>query len=99
MYAGLRLGEPQALRVEDVDLPGGLIHVRRGWDQYEGKQASKSRAGERRVPVVAVLRRELEPLSRGRADSHIFGRSPTRPFSPRRCTSERAAPGAPTGTK
>lgn len=82
MYAGLRLGELQALRVEDVDLPGGLIHVRRGWDQYEGEQAPKSRAGERRVPVVGVLRHELEPLVRGPADSLIFGRSPTRPFSP-----------------
>jgi integrase len=27
MYAGLRRGELQALRIEDVDLSAGLIHV------------------------------------------------------------------------
>ena len=36
MYGGLRRGELLALRVEDVDLANGLIHVRRGWDAVEG---------------------------------------------------------------
>jgi integrase len=31
MYAGLRRGELMALRIEDVDLAAGIIHVRRGW--------------------------------------------------------------------
>ena len=42
--------------MEDVDLVAGLIHVQRGWHQYEGEQRPKSRAGERRVPIAAVLR-------------------------------------------
>ena len=62
LYGGLRVGELQALHVEDVDLAAGLIHVQRGWDQYEGEQRPKSRAGERRVPIAAVLR----PQSRAR---------------------------------
>ncbi len=33
MYAGLRLGELQALRWENVDLDGGTIRVEQGWDR------------------------------------------------------------------
>jgi integrase len=50
MYAGLRRGELQALRMEDVDLPAGVIHVRRNWDQYEGEISPKS-GKERTVPI------------------------------------------------
>jgi integrase len=32
MYAGLRLGELRALRVDDLDLASGVISVERGWD-------------------------------------------------------------------
>lgn len=45
MYAGLRLGELRALRVEDVDLARGVIHVERGWDPSAGPIEPKSRAG------------------------------------------------------
>ena len=55
-YAGLRLGELQALRNEDVDLGGGVIHVQRSWDKIVGPIAPKSRAGIRKVPIVGVLR-------------------------------------------
>ena len=45
-YAGLRRGELQALRVEDVDLAAGVIHVRRGWDHIEGElDLPKSKSG------------------------------------------------------
>jgi integrase len=37
MYAGLRLGELRALRVDDVDLAGGVIRVERGYDAVEGE--------------------------------------------------------------
>jgi integrase len=56
MYAGLRRGELRALRVEDVDLAAGVIHVKRGWDAIEGEIELKSNAGRRRVPIPAVLR-------------------------------------------
>jgi integrase len=45
LYAGLRKGELQALRWEDVDLATGVIHVRRGWDPVEGEIAPKSAKG------------------------------------------------------
>jgi integrase len=58
-YAGLRLGELQALRDEDVDLAAGVLHVRRSWDKIEGPVAPKSRAGVRKVPIVAILRAQI----------------------------------------
>jgi integrase len=82
MYAGLRLGELQALHGEDIDLKRGVIDVRRGWDQYEGEQTPKSRAGERRVPIVAALRPELDRALQARDHGLVFGRSATLPFSP-----------------
>jgi integrase len=57
-YAGLRLGELQGLRDEDVDL-AGVIHVRRSWDRVEGPIEPKSRAGVRKVPIVSQLRVHL----------------------------------------
>jgi integrase len=82
MYAGLRLGELQALHAEDVDPERGIINVRRGWDQYAGEQATKSRAGERRVPVVAVLRPDLFWALEARPQGLVFGRTDSVPFSP-----------------
>ncbi len=58
-YAGLRRGELRALRWEDVDLPGRVIHVCRGWDAIEGEQGVKSAAGNRRVPILDPLAAEL----------------------------------------
>ena len=82
LYGGLRVGELQALHVEDVDLAAGLIHVQRGWDQYEGEQLPKSRAGERRVPIAAVLRPHLAGALAARRSGLLFGRTPELPFAP-----------------
>lgn len=49
VFAGLRIGEALALRWRDVDLARGTIVVR----------AAKTRAGERTVNIVPVLRDEL----------------------------------------
>jgi len=75
LYAGLRLGELQALRDEDVDLQAGVIRVERAWDAKEGVIEPKSRAGRRRVPIVAALRAHLaaHKLRRGTADGFFFG--------------------------
>jgi hypothetical protein len=59
MYAGLRRGELRALRWEDVDLKGRRLHVRRGWDDYEGEIDGKSDAAERDVPILKPLAVEL----------------------------------------
>jgi integrase len=83
MYAGLRLGELQALRVEDIDLDEEVIHVRRGWDQYEGEQEPKSRAVCRRVPIARLLRPHLEAALARRSTGLVFGRTAEQPFAPR----------------
>jgi len=75
LYAGLRLGELRALRDEDVDLHAGLIRVERSWDKQEGVIEPKSRAGKRKVPVVAALRAHLaaHTLRRGKSGGLFFG--------------------------
>jgi integrase len=85
MYAGLRLGELQALRVESVDLATGVIRVERGWDVKEGEIEPKSAAARRRVPIAAVLRDYLVEhlMATGRrGDELAFGRTPSSPFDP-----------------
>jgi integrase len=83
-YAGLRSGELQALRVEDVELfdGWGLIHVRQSWDKVEGFIEPKSEAGTRQVPIpeplYAILDEYLLKLGR---DGLVFGRSATEAFS------------------
>jgi integrase len=82
--AGLRRGELRGLRCEDVD--AGVIHVRRGWDDYEGPIDPKSKKGARDVPIPDTLARHLNAhmLRTGRRGSDlIFGSSPTQPFTPK----------------
>ena len=69
MYAGLRRGELRALRWDDIDFDAGILRVERGWDDYEGEIAGKTRAASRTVPIAAVLGRELvaHKLRTGRA--------------------------------
>lgn len=82
MYAGLRLGELQALCWEDVDLKRGVIRVRRSWDRQSGSVEPKSKAGVRVVPVVARLRPFLADLrDRSTGGALVFGRGDGRPVS------------------
>lgn len=82
LYAGLRRGELMALRWEDVDLDGGLLHVRRGWDKLAGPVEPKSRAGHRRVPIAQPLRARLAAhrLAHHPGRELVFGRADGRPF-------------------
>jgi integrase len=82
-FAGLQNGELRALRWEDVDLAGGVIHVQRGWDVYEAEIAPKSEAGNRRVPIIPRLRDLLleHKIATDRATGLVFGRTETQPFS------------------
>ena len=80
LFAGLRRGELRALRWEDVDLEGGVIHVRRGWDAIEGEIAPKSAKGRRTVPIAAVLKGHLaDHWLRGGTGALVFGEN-GRPF-------------------
>ena len=64
MYGGLRRGELMALRVEDVDLGAGVIHVRRGWDYARGGDRHQVRQGSPRANRVAL---------RDYLDEHLLG--------------------------
>ena len=79
-YAGLRRGELQALRVEDVH--ADRIRVSRSWDQVTGEKAPKSKAGERDVPIVEPLRSILERRCAGRPGSAFVFGDDDAPFSP-----------------
>jgi integrase len=84
-YAGLRLGELQALRHEDVDLDQSVIHVRHGWDAKEGEIEPKSRKSKRDVPIMGALdgylRAHQDGTGRGGHDL-FFGATASRAFTP-----------------
>src|SRR5262249_34892512 len=83
MYAGLRRGELMALRWDDIDLTSGILRVERAYDpQAREFITPKSRAGVRRVPIAAVLRRHLVEHGRHteRAKGLVFGATATLPF-------------------
>jgi integrase len=86
MYAGLRRGELQALRAEDVDLDNGVIWVEFGWDYRDGQIPLKSNAGRRKVPIPTVLRGFLVERfadSGYSGDDRLFGfTSAATPFEP-----------------
>ena len=90
MFGGLRRGELMALRIEDVDLGAGLIHVRRGWDVVAGEIATKS-GKDRRVPIPVALRDYLDEHLLGLAwqDGLVFGATAVSPF-PLTSTNRRA---------
>ena len=83
LYAGLRLGELQALQWTEVDVKKGVIRVVASWDRREGRVLPKSRAGVRQVPIIDSLRRYLTAQrALGGNTDLVFGRGPERPFSP-----------------
>jgi integrase len=85
LYAGLRRGELQALRWQDIDLEHDLLNVEQSWDRVEGPIDPKSQAGRRRVPLTQTLRRHLitHRLHHPHTDpDHLaFGRTPRIPFN------------------
>jgi integrase len=84
LYAGLRRGELQGLRWQEVDFERGVIRVERSWDRRAGAIEPKSRSGRRRVPLTAQLRPYLieHRLRQGHGeDGIVFPNSAGRPFS------------------
>jgi integrase len=78
------VGELQALRVEHVDLDGGVVRIRKGWDRVEGEIEPKSKAAKRDIPLPQTLRPFIAEHLLGLEWSRglIFGRTPDKPFSP-----------------
>ena len=65
LYAGMRMGEINALKVEDVDFENGVVHVRRTIskglkDRAILREATKTAKGTRDVPINDLLRPILE---------------------------------------
>jgi integrase len=88
LYAGLRRGELQALKWEDVDLAAGVIHVERSWDEEAGEIGPKSVKGRRKVPIAGVLRDHLveHRMRHGHSEGLIFGKTASDPFYPHTVT-------------
>jgi integrase len=85
MYASVRRGEIQAVRVSDVDLAAGVIRVERGWDYKEGAIELKSNAGRRNVPIPAILRDHLTEHRMGsdrEGEQLLFGETADEPLRP-----------------
>jgi integrase len=84
MYAGLRSGELQALRWENVDLAGGVIHVERSYDPKEHCYVETKNRQLRRVPIASVLRDYLiaHKLRSGRSEGLCFSGSRSETFTP-----------------
>jgi integrase len=85
MYAGIRLGELRALRVEKIDLALKRIKVHAGWDQYEGEIDTKTEKGKRTTVVIDLLEdllvRHLKRTGRSGRDL-VFGKTASDPFCP-----------------
>jgi integrase len=82
-YAGLRLGELQALRWDRIDLAAGVIRVEWSYDPKERMFIDvKTSASFRKVPIAAALRDYLleHKIETGRDRGLTFGRRPELPF-------------------
>jgi integrase len=85
MYAGLRIGELQALAWDDIDLAKNVIRVERSWDRKAGVIDVKSHAGRRSVPISSTLRTFLlaHRLRQGQGGAGlVFGGRHGLPFNP-----------------
>ena len=78
MFTGIRRGELLALRWQDVDFEGGMIHVRHSVNFKDGNtpelKTPKSKAGLRDVPITDELKPFLHPLD---PDTFVIGSKKT----------------------
>jgi integrase len=71
-YLHLRPGELQELRIKDLDLAVGEVHVRRAWDIREKRvKVPKTAEGVRHVTVPATLLPLLERLAGARGPEEL----------------------------
>lgn len=65
LYSGMRMGEINALRPEDIDLENSMLHIHATVSRLSGtkmiiKDGTKTAAGMRDIPISATLRPLLE---------------------------------------
>jgi integrase len=93
IFSGLRASELRGLRWEDVDLDGGLIHVRQRADAWGKIGSPKSKAGTRDIPLVPMAVNALKQWRlRSTGTELVFC---TRSGSPHALTNIRRAVWAP----
>ena len=80
LWTGMRVGEITGLRWSDVDFDAGIIHVNHTLVYYDkGKKAGmtfaintpKSKAGQRTIPMLPIVREALEQERKNQAESGI----------------------------
>jgi integrase len=83
LYTGLRKGELQALKWQDIDLEQGILKVEHSLDPKAGLVAPKSESGRRRVPIPEVLAPELVAhMARQVGESeYVLANSKGKPFN------------------
>jgi integrase len=72
VLTGLRVGEAQALRVQDVDLVACELHVRHNWARSRQLEAPKTETSKRVVPLSPGLVELLARVILADADSEHF---------------------------
>ena len=65
IFTGMRLSELRGVRWSDVDLTGGVIHVRQRADAWGTIGPPKSKAGKRDIPLAPIV---LNTLKQWRVD-------------------------------
>jgi integrase len=87
VYTGLRLGELLGLQWQDVDLDGGVLHVRRQYTLTGELTEPKTKKGLRRVPLgdnmVALLRRHKLASRFSQTEDFVFASRTGTPLSHR----------------
>jgi integrase len=85
LYTGMRRGELRELRWSDVDLAERTIRVARALDDGGEIIATKTEAGEREIPILAVLMAILVEhglTTQRTGDDLVFGLTARAPFIP-----------------
>ena len=76
LYSGMRMGEINALRREDIDFDNNVIHVRRtisrGMDYRDFlKDGTKTDSGQRDIPISSKLKPYLEAALEQQQDNNL----------------------------
>lgn len=68
LHLGMRPGELMALRIEDIDFPANVIHVRRSWERNTTKTNT-----ERDIPLHPAVMADLLDACVAAKGEHVFG--------------------------